>query len=259
MISDIYEMIVELKKKGKSGALATIISTEGSAPREAGSKMLIYSDGSIFGTVGGGSLEATVIKEALNAIKSRRTKKLRYSLNDKEAGELGMICGGETEILIEPILPIELLYIFGAGHIAIPLCKIGKIVGFRVVVLDDRSEYASKDRFPEADDVLTIDYKSIDSLIEFNNSCFIVIVTRGHRSDELVLKQVIDKNVAYIGMIGSQNKVNTIITHLLEDGVDKALVEKVYAPIGIDIGAETPEEIAVSIIGQIIKVKRSGV
>lgn len=258
-MADIYELIVEAKKKGKKAALATVISTKGSAPREAGSKMLIYDDGSICGSIGGGNLESEVIREAIKTISSRKTLKLCYSLNDKEAAELGMICGGDVEVLIEPIVPAETLYIFGAGHIAIPLCKIGKIVGFNVIVLDDRSEYACIERFPEADHVRVIDYNNLDFIHDFNYSSYIVIVTRGHISDELVLKQVIEKNVAYIGMIGSKNKVNTIFTHLLEAGVDKNLIDKVHAPIGIDIGAETPEEIAVSIMGQIIKVKRLGI
>jgi xanthine dehydrogenase accessory factor len=147
--------------------------------------------------------------------------------------------------------------IFGGGHISLPLARIGKMVGFRVIVIDDRPEFANRERFPEADEIFAQDFSLVYPQLQINKSSYIVIVTRGHLSDETVLEWAVGTEAAYIGMIGSEKKVNTIFSHLQSKGTPREVLEKVHAPIGLDIHAETPEEIAISILAEVIKVKRT--
>jgi xanthine dehydrogenase accessory factor len=256
-MADIYQEIVKIKEKGEEAALVTIVSATGSTPREEGAKMLVKPDGTIAGTIGGGSLEAQVIKEAVGVIKQGKPKHLHMSLTAKEAGEAGMICGGDLEVFIEPILTAPTLYIFGGGHVSLPLAQMGKLLGFKIAVIDDRAEFASAERFPEAETVLADDFAKAFSKLKIDKTSYIVIVTRGHQNDEVVLEWAIDTPAKYIGMIGSQTKVKTIFTHLLAKGVTKERLDSVHSPIGLGIGAQTPEEIAVSILAEIIKVRRS--
>lgn len=255
-MKDIFEEIVEIKNKGQKAALATIISSRGSTPREQGSKMLIRKDGSIFGSVGGGKLEAMVIIEGLKVISTGKIARLHFDLSSADAGEAGMICGGDADILIEPVMPPKTIYIFGAGHISIPLYQIGKLLDYSLVVIDDRAEFANEKRFPGADRVYAINFKQALRKLKINNSAYIVIVTRGHAYDELVLEWAVKTNAAYIGMIGSKTKVKTIFSHLKGRGISQSRLDKVHAPIGLEIGAETPAEIAVSIMAEIISVAR---
>ena len=254
---DIYEEIVKLKKAGKSAAVATVISAKGSTPREEGSKMLVRTDGSIVGSIGGGNLEALVQKAALEIIASGKAQTLHYDLSEKDAAEVGMICGGITDILIEPIIPAPMLYIFGAGHISIPLSIIGKMLDFAVTVIDDRTDFANKERFPEVDEIYAEDIKKVFDKLNVNESSYIVIVTRGHAHDEVVLEWAVTTPAFYIGMIGSKTKNQTIYSHLKQRGVSQETLDRVHAPIGLKINAETPEEIAVSIMAEIIHVKRN--
>jgi xanthine dehydrogenase accessory factor len=254
---DIYEEIVRLKKAGKSAALATVISAKGSTPREEGSKMLVRQDGTILGSIGGGNLEALVQKASLEIIASGKAQTIHYDLSGKDAAEVGMICGGVTDILIEPIIPAPVLYIFGAGHISIPLSIIGKMLDFAVTVIDDRREFANKDRFPAVDEIYAEDMKQVFNKLNVNESSYIVIVTRGHAHDEVVLEWAITTPAYYIGMIGSKTKNTTIFNHLKQRGVSQETLGRVHAPIGLSIYAETPEEIAVSIMAEIIKEKRA--
>jgi xanthine dehydrogenase accessory factor len=255
-MTDIYQEIVRVKEKGEEAALVTIVSATGSTPREEGTKMLVKPDGSILGTIGGGNLEAQVIEEAIKVIKQGKPKRLHMSLTAKEAEEAGMICGGDLEVFIEPILTPSTLYIFGGGHVSLPLAKMGKLLGFKIAVIDDRVEFASTDRFPEADILLAEEFTSSFPKLKIDKSSYIVIVTRGHQHDELVLEWAVGTPAKYIGMIGSQTKVKTIFSHLLAKGVSKEKLDRVHSPIGLAIGAQTPEEIAVSILAEIIKVRR---
>jgi xanthine dehydrogenase accessory factor len=256
-MADIYQEIVKIKEEGKEAALVTIVSATGSTPREEGAKMLVRPDGSIAGTIGGGSLEAQVIDEAIKVIKLGKPKRLHMSLTAKEAEEAGMICGGDLEVFIEPILTSPALYIFGGGHISLPLTRMAKMLGFKITVIDDRADFASAERFPEAESVLAGDFNKAFSKLKIDKSSYIVIVTRGHQHDELVLEWAIGTPAKYIGMIGSQTKVKTIFSHLLTKGVSKERLDSVHSPIGLEIGAQTPEEIAVSILAEVIKVRRS--
>jgi len=168
------------------------------------------------------------------------------------------MCGGEMELLLDPIQDKPTLLIAGGGHIALPLVKLGAILGFRVVVLDDRQEYANRERFPEADMVICQDFDAALSKVKVTSSTYLIIVTRGHALDELVLRRTITSKAAYIGMIGSQTKIRTVFERLRKDGVPEEAIRRVYAPIGLDIGGETPEEIAVSIVAEIVKLRRGG-
>jgi xanthine dehydrogenase accessory factor len=256
-MTDIYQEIVRIKEEGEEAALVTIVSTTGSTPREEGTKMLVKPDGSILGTIGGGNLEAQVIEEAVKVIKQGKPKRLHMSLTAKEAEEVGMICGGDLEVFIEPILTPPTLYLFGGGHVSLPLAKMGKLLGFKITVIDDRAEFAHPERFPEADILLAGDFTSSFPKLKIDKSSYIVIVTHGHQHDELVLEWAVGTQAKYIGMIGSQTKVKTIYSHLLAKGISKEKLDRVHAPIGLAIGAQTPEEIAVSILAEIIKVRRS--
>ncbi len=256
-MNDIYQEIVRVKAEGEEAALVTIVSATGSTPREEGAKMLVKPDGSILGTIGGGSLEARVIEEAVKVIKQGKPKRLHFALTAKEAGEVGMICGGELEVFIEPILSPPTLYIFGGGHISLPLAKMGKLIGFKIAVIDDRAEFANPDRFPEADILLAEDFSQSFPKLKIDKSSYIVIVTRGHQHDQLVLEWAVGTPAKYIGMIGSKIKVETVFSHLLAKGISQGQLDKVHAPIGLEIEAQTPEEIAVSILAEVIKVRHS--
>jgi xanthine dehydrogenase accessory factor len=255
-MEDIFEEIVKIRSEGGSAALVTVIKTKGSTPREKGSKMLIRSDGTIAGSIGGGSLEATICREAANVIKEANPKVLHFNLTEEEAAGDGMLCGGTMDVFIEPIVSEPTLCIFGAGHISLSICKIAKIVGFKVIVIDDRAEFANKNRFPEADEIVAEDFSEVFLKLKINRSAYIVIVTRGHKFDEKVLEWAVNTEADYIGMIGSKKKKEDIFSNLQSRGTSKQLLEDVHAPIGLDIHAETPEEIAVSIMAEIIKVRR---
>jgi xanthine dehydrogenase accessory factor len=256
-MTDIYQEIVKIKEEGLEAALVTIVSATGSTPREEGAKMLVKPDGTIAGTIGGGSLEAQVIEEAVRVIKQGKPKRIHFTLSDKQASEVGMICGGDMEVFIEPILTAPTLFIFGGGHISLPLAKTARLLGFKIAVIDDRADFASAERFPEAEMVLAGDFSKAFPRLKIDKTSYIVIVTRGHQHDEMVLEWAVGTPAKYIGMIGSKTKVKTIFDHLLAKGVPKEKLDSVHSPIGLAIGAQAPEEIAVSILAEIIKVRRS--
>ena len=253
---DIFEEIVRIRSEGGIAALATIIKTKGSTPREEGSKMLIRSDGTILGSIGGGTLEDQVCQEAMDVIREARQKLLHFNLTGEEITEDGMLCGGNMDILVEPILAQPNLYIFGAGHVSFSISKIAKMAGFKVVVIDDRAEFANKNRFPEADEIVAEDFSKVFSKLKINRSSYIIIVTRGHQFDEKVLEWAVRSEANYVGMIGSRKKKEAVFSNLQSKGISKELLESVHVPIGLDIHAETPEEIAVSIMAEVIKSKR---
>jgi len=257
-MEDIFQEIVRIRSEGQRAALATVISAKGSTPRETGSKMLIRTDGTILGSIGGGSLEAQVCKEAIKVMAENRSMLLRFDLTGKEVAEEGMICGGNMEVFVEPILPEPCLLIFGAGHISLSLAKMGKMVGFRVVVIDDRPEFANRERFPEADEVIARGFPAAFQQLTASRASYIAIVTRGHLQDETVLEWAVRTDAAYIGMIGSRKKNQAVFSNLRERGVPEKKLKEVHAPIGLNINAKTPEEIAMSIMAEIIKARREG-
>jgi len=256
-MTEILKEALKRIEKGDIVALVTIVETKGSTPREVGAKMVVGKDGLIAGTIGGGTTEARVIEEAKQAIKEGKERFLAYHLT-KEAAALdeGAICGGDMKIFIDILQPKEEVLIFGAGHIAVCVSKLAKMVGFRVTIIDDRQEFAHQDRFPEADEIISEDVEKALSHLKIIPSTYIIIVTRGHLKDEEVLASVVRSNAAYIGMIGSRKKNATIFQRLTERGISEEELVKVHAPIGIDINAQTPEEIAISIMAEIIQVRR---
>jgi len=328
---DIYEIIEKYLSEGKTGILATVIYRAGSAPRDVGAKMFIGEDGKIYGTVGGGRLESDAYKEALRIMGKSETSLLHVRMDGREVAAEGMLCGGDVDILLEPVSagytdvyknissswkkgkrglivtkfgqhhfsksfidcnlqykgdvlaeeeiaslekhfndtkpfvsdyvvvePLQVssvLYIFGAGHVSQYISKIAKLVDFYVVIIDDRTEFANKERFPEADEIIVNDFGDIFNNLNFTGNEFVTIVTRGHAYDADVLRETLKRNVRYVGMIGSKRKVKIILDYMRKCGIDEGAIESVHAPIGLSINAETPQEIAVSIVAELIKVR----
>jgi xanthine dehydrogenase accessory factor len=341
----LYKSMLELLQQGESFALATIFDKSGSAPRTEGAKMVVRSDGSIIGTIGGGSLEASAIDLAREIIPARKTVIQSFNLTSKDAAASDMICGGAGEILVdfidagddnnlkiyteavditahnkkgwlitvldkttetkgisrqqclvkpdktlignitcdpyllekliagpakislhakafdehrflvEPLRQGGSVYIFGAGHVSQKIAPLSEGVGFRTVVMDDRSDYANRERFPEPIETRVIDsFKKLPEL-GIDGDSYLVIVTRGHLFDKDVLEQVLRSNAAYIGMIGSRGKRDLVYAEIMSHGFAKEELERVYSPIGTNIGAETPEELALSIVGELVRVR----
>ena len=244
---DIYEQIVQLRREGRRGAVATIVNVRGSIPSFQTAKMLVRDDGSIVGTIGGGCVEADVWQAAREVMESEKPRTLKFDLNQDPRYDTGLVCGGTLEVFIEPILPPALLYIFGAGHVALSVCRTASSAGFEVIVTDDRTSYATADRFPGAKEVHALDFDEAMQKLDPVESAFIVIVTRGHRDDMRILRWAVQTRARYVGMIGSRRKVIEISKALQAEGVPANLLERVHSPIGLDIGAVTPEEIGVSI------------
>lgn len=256
---DIYEEIVQLRREGRRGALATITNVRGSIPSFQTAKMLVRDDGSIVGTIGGGCVEAEVWQAAREVMEEEKPRSLTFNLNNNPKYDTGLVCGGTLEIYIEPVLPPAMLYIFGAGHVAYNLYKVAQIAGFEVVVVDDRSSYASRERFPEAREVIASDFDVATSKLAIPQSAYIVIVTRGHRDDMRVLRWAVQQDVRYLGMIGSQRKTISIYKELEREAIPANKFANVHAPVGLEIGAVTPEEIAVAIVAEMIAVRRRAV
>jgi xanthine dehydrogenase accessory factor len=254
---DIYEEIVRLRKDGRHGAVATIVNVRGSIPSFKTAKMLVRDDGSIVGTIGGGCVEAEVWQAAREVMESERPRTLTFDLNQDPKYDTGLVCGGTLEIFIEPVLPPAELYIFGAGHVATSLYKVAKIAGFDITVVDDREAYASRERFSEAQEVIAEDFEKVTARLQLSESSYVVIVTRGHRDDMRVLRWAVETPARYIGMIGSKRKTIAIFKELQKEGLNPALFDRVHAPVGLDIGAITPEEIAVSITAELIAKRRN--
>lgn len=253
---DIYEEIVALRQQGRRGAVATIVNVRGSVPSFETAKMLVRDDGSIVGTVGGGCVEAEVWQAAREVMENERPRTLTFNLNQNPKYDTGLVCGGTLDIFIEPVLPPAILYIFGAGHVALSLYRTAANAGFDVTVVDDRENYANRERFPLAKEVIAEDYDQAMSHLSPPEASYIVIVTRGHRDDMRVLRWAVQTPARYVGMIGSKRKTITIFRELVKEGIPEHLFERVHAPVGFDIGAITPEEIAIAITAELIAARR---
>jgi xanthine dehydrogenase accessory factor len=256
-MNEIYKEIMSIQLNGGEAALATIISTKNHTPRHVSSKMLIKSNGQTIGTIGGGRLENKLCMEAMNVIRDGVPKIIHFDLTGQRNNDIDMECGGIMDVFIEPIKSKPSLYIFGGGHISIPLSKIIKMTGFKVFIIDNRKEYANADRFPEADGLICKNFNEVLQDITINESSYIVIVTTEHKYDEQVLEMVIRSNAKYIGMVGSPKKRDIIFSNIISRGIPADLFKRVHCPVGIKINSETPEEIAVSIAAEIIKVQKA--
>ncbi len=253
---DIYKEITRVVENGESAVLATIVHSSGSAPRKAGAKMLIKKDGTFLGTVGGGTGEEKVREKAREVMESGQPETLHLDLSGKGRDSV-MICGGQMDVFLEPILSAERLYLFGAGHISQTTAAVGKMLGFKVTVIDPRAQYNNEERFPTADTLMVEDFEKAFEKLDIGYNGYIIIYTTGHVFDETCLEFAVGTRAKYIGMIGSKKKVKEVKDRLLQKGIPQEKLDAVYAPIGISIGAETPEEIAVSILAEVIKIRRS--
>lgn len=254
-MEDVFEALTNLKKAGEMAALAIVIRTEGSAPRRAGAKMVILKDGKTIGTLGGGDLENKIIEEAITAMKQGKPR-ITTSTLDVEKGNLDMMCGGTVEVYIDPLLPSEKLVIFGAGHITRALAPMMKRMGFLVSVVDDSRDLLRTEFFPDMEDVHIQDMAAFAGGLSSDTKTYIVVLSRGFSRDKAVLGQLLMKEFKYIGMIGSQRKMGAMLMELKKEGITEESFSMLKSPVGLDIGAETPEEIAISIAGEIIAVKK---
>jgi len=253
----IMEELLRCLEQTRPAALVTVVSASGSTPSRPGAKMLVYEDGSILGTVGGGSLEARLIEEALRVIKKGEPFYASYSLNNDDAAGLGMVCGGEVSAFIDCFVTGPELVIVGAGHISQDLARMAKMLDFKVTVIDDREDYACEERFPEADRLVAADIGDTLDNFRITEDTYLAILSRGHKYDQVALEKVAGTDAAYIGMIGSRNKIKTVFDNLRQKGVADSDLEKIHAPIGLDLGGNTPAEIALSIAAEIVKVRYS--
>jgi len=255
--SSLYEELSELERRGASGVLCTVIRTRGSSPRHAGSKMLVYPDGSISGTIGGGEMESRVIRDALDALSRNEATILSYTLQDPGAGDPG-VCGGEVEIFLESLTANATLLVIGAGHVGRSLVHLGKWLGFRVVVSDDRPDYCKPEAIPGADDYLCVPVAHLRERFHFDANTYIVMPTRGLPVDVAGLPHLLDMPHAYLGVIGSRRRWEIAVKKLMEQGVSQHELERVHAPMGLELNAETPEEIALSVLAEIVMLRNGG-
>jgi xanthine dehydrogenase accessory factor len=252
---EVFAAVADALDRGEPAALVTIVATTGSTPQRVGAKMLVFGDGRMVGTIGGGCYENDAFWKARETITARKPQLVHYELSDDFAEETGLICGGQMDVYIEPIEPSPELYVIGAGHVGTHLAHLAQEVGFHVHVVDDREKFANRDRFPAATEVLTEDIPEWLARTNLTPNAYVVIVTRGHTNDLEALRALAPRDLRYLGLIGSRAKVARIYDALTADGMPAEHLKKVHAPIGLDIGAVTPQEIAVSILAELIAVK----
>jgi len=237
-------------------ALVTVVGAQGSTPQRPGARMLVLGDGAIHGTIGGGCVEAEMSRRARLAIESGRPILTTYDLTPDQAGDEGLVCGGRMEVLIEPLEGTPDLAILGAGHVARPLCALAAVAGFKVSVLDDRERYATAARFPEAERVLVSSFDDAAEALRITPRSFVMVVTRGHRGDATAIASCLPRQPRFLGLLGSRAKMVHVFADLAERGFSSDDLARVETPVGVEIGAETPEEIAVSIVARMISVRR---
>ena len=247
---DIYQEVMKIKQKGGSALLATLISMDDTFPKQGSSKMLLKTSGEKIGDIlNRDKIEKRISKERETLFKGNKPTVMVIESEEKDS------LWKKMEVLVEPIFSEPTVFIFGAGHVSQQLASLAKRVSFRIVVIDDREMFANRERFPEADEVIVSEFEKSFDHLTIDDSSYIVIVTRGHLYDGTVLEKAVKTDARYIGMIGSRKKIHTLYLNLMEKGISKGTLDRVYAPIGIDINSETPEEIAVSIVAQLIKVR----
>jgi xanthine dehydrogenase accessory factor len=256
MSMDLFEEIVRMRRAGQRGALATIVHTNGSIPSFESSRMLVREDGSTAGTVGGGCVEADVWAAAKEVMQKEAPRKLTFHLNHEASYDNGLICGGTVEVFVEPILPQPVVYLFGGGHVAMAVARAAHAAGFGVGVVDDRESFANLERFPMAQEIYT-SFEDAYEKLRPNSASYLVIVTRGHKEDMRVLGWAVRTPAKYVGMIGSRRKVFSVYKALEGEGYRIEEFERVFAPMGLEIGALSPEEIAISIVAELVAVRRN--
>jgi xanthine dehydrogenase accessory factor len=254
---EVFAALGEALTRGEEVALVTIVSSNGSTPQRVGAKMLVYADGRIVGTIGGGCYEHDALGKAREALRTRKPIRARYDLNDDFAEETGLVCGGQMEVFIEPLEAPPALFIFGAGHVGYYLARVASDAGFQIHVVDDRAAFANRDRFPMAASIVVDDVAAWLASATLPKTSYAVIVTRGHRNDLDALQAIAPLGLRYVGLIGSRAKVTRLYEQVIAGGaVSSAHLEAIHAPIGLDLGAVTPQEIAVSIAAELIAIRR---
>ncbi|MBI5118195.1 XdhC family protein [Candidatus Poribacteria bacterium] len=263
---EIFEEVLRLKREEKYSAIATIVQCIGSAPQKTGAKMLVRDDGTTMGTLGGGCIEAQVIHSAMLAMRDGSPATVPFNLNGKEGG---LVCGGKILVYIEPVVPEPHLVILGAGHVGKALSSLAEFSGFRVTVVDDREEYANKENVPDAHNVVVNDFRNVFSdcgnepppttRVTVDKRSYVVIATRGHNHDLDALRSALKTEACYIGLVGSKRKREMLFKTLSGEGFSDDDIQRVIIPVGLPIGSVTPEEIAISIMAQIIQKRRGNV
>ncbi|MBI1856454.1 MAG: XdhC family protein [Chloroflexi bacterium] len=256
MIS-IHQALSEIEKNNGSAALCTVVKSEGSTPRHVGSKMLVYPDGKFIGTVGGGDLEHRVLDEAWMAIADGKPRLLSYTMSDPSRGDPG-VCGGQVEVFVEPILPAPMIVVIGAGHVGKAVVHLAKWLGFRVAVSDDRPEFCTPESIPDADAYYPAPMEKLTEQLKVTRQTYLVVTSRGSGVDAAGLPSLLESSAAYIGVIGSKRRWATTVKALKEKGVSEEKIARVHSPMGLELQAETPEEIAVSIMAEIMMLKDKG-
>jgi xanthine dehydrogenase accessory factor len=257
MAESVYQALARLEKENESGALCTIVRSQGSTPRHTTSKMVVFNDGSIVGTVGGGEMENRVIAAARQAIEDGNSVLLEYNMVDPQRGDPG-VCGGQVSVFVEPIRPKPILVVIGAGHVGKAVAHLAKWLGFRVVLNDDRAEFCTPEAVPAADEYLPMPIAELSQHLKITPWTYLVLTTRGANVDVLGLPTLLNTPAAYIGVIGSKRRWATACKQMLAEGVPEEELAKVHSPIGLELNAETPEEIAVSILAEIIMLRQGG-
>ncbi len=248
---NVFEAAALAWRTGRRAALATVIGAHGSTPRSGGSRMLVHADGTIVGTIGGGALEHRAVQAALRCIRTGRPERLEVHLTR----DLGMCCGGRMEVYVEPLQPRSPMVIFGAGHVAMAVAPILLALDFEVTVVDDREEWNTPERFPGCALHVGDPRAFAESLVGGDDAHWLVM-THDHQLDQDLVECLLPKRCAWIGMIGSQAKVSRFLVRYRAAGMDEALLPRLCAPVGLDIGAETPAEIAVAIAAELVRVRR---
>jgi len=257
MTNNIYQALSELEKNNGSAALCTVVKSIGSTPRHVGSKMLVYPDGKFIGTVGGGDLEHRVLDEAWIAMGDGESRLLSYTMADPSRGDPG-VCGGTVEVFVEPILPPAMIVVIGAGHVGKAVVHLAKWLGFRVAVSDDRPEFCNPGSVPGADAYYPVEMGKLAEQLKIDKQTHIVITSRGSGVDAKGLPGLLESNPAYIGVIGSQRRWLTTVKALKDQGVAEEKIARIHSPMGLELNAETPEEIAVSIMAEVLMLKDKG-
>jgi xanthine dehydrogenase accessory factor len=260
--ADIFEAIVRLRKDGVPAALATIVGTRGSTPGRTSMRLLVLEDGTFLGTVGGGCLEAEVYDTARQVIADEQPRSLTFRLTEKDSPDSGLMCGGEVTVFVESVTA-PTLWIFGGGHVSRALCQVAALSGFRVTVVDDRPAFANLERFPEASEAVALPFPDAVAGMPIRANTYAVIVTRGHKEDAVVLEALAHRferghRPRFLGMIGSRTKQAVLFRHLRAAGVPDAFLATVRTPMGVHIGARSHEEIAVSVVAELVAVRRLG-
>jgi xanthine dehydrogenase accessory factor len=256
-MNKIYQALSEIEENHGSAALCTVISSEGSTPRHVGSKMLVYPDNRFIGTVGGGELESRVIKAAIESLKSGNAQTLSYTMADPSRGDPG-VCGGTVEVFVEPILPPAMIVVIGGGHVGKAVVHLAKWLGFRVAVSDDRPEFANPESVPGADAYYPVEMGKLTEHLNVTPQTYVVITSRGSSVDAQGLPSLLESDAAYIGVIGSKRRWLTTVKALKEQGVPEERIGRVHSPMGLELNAETPEEIAVSIMAEVLMLRDKG-